>query len=711
MRLPFNFPYSLLTLSLSAFFSSHIAIAKSVDNLPSSQSYTGLMFTPNAQVIDTGDFNLSFHQGVPYQNSIAKLDDWFFAAGIFKGLEAGGRIVTRDYDSNCYTDGCGIRDLSASLKYQLPFIYDYTGVHLAVGAQDIGGEANNFDTKYIVADTTFDTLNLRLSAGYGQSSLASGIMNGPFGGAEWQPLSFLQITGEYDAAEFNANAKLFTPENLLPYGVQLSLDYELYTGHKNSDQTVWGINAAVPLLGYNNNVRKDLSNTQAIDLQKTVDQQLAQNQNSSLQRLITALRNDGFINLQIGKHQDNLVIALENRRYNHNPMDGVGVALGIIAEHAGSDTFSDFSKMAKLGKNDTQQNVELIMLTNGIPMFTVNTEMTCYRDFLKNGSSCQSLTFNSYNAKTAFNNTTWLINKINNGFGRSQVIISPELAHRTATEYGFFDYSLALVTNLYTPLWQGAAIDIRHTLPVAESDDFKEGEIWGNSAYDNEINRLFLHQAFKLPQNIMTQFTAGYMYGDYWGGMNETNWISPNGFHDLGFKVSQFRPEDEYKNGKHTSDKGVRLAKYQFSYPDWNWQLELQGGEFWKGDRGIKATSSHWLGDTRLSASYLTSKAQGANQYEDFLTLSISLPLTPWRDMNPGYLQVRGIDQFTYSLQTRVGNEDGHNNLNTGLGGSNDIQHNLARQYQGQSRLTSAYFKANTQRLRNAYIRYVSITQ
>lgn len=128
-------------------------------------------------------------------------------------------------------------------------------------------------------------------------------------------------------------------------------------------------------------------------------------------------------------------------------MDGVNVSLGIIAEHVGSDTFSDFSKMAKLGKNDTQQNVELIMLTNGIPMFTVNTEMTCYHDFLKNGSSCQSLTFNSYNAKTAFNNTTWLINKINNGFGRSQVIISPELAHRTATEYGFFDYSLALVST------------------------------------------------------------------------------------------------------------------------------------------------------------------------------------------------------------------------------------------------------------------------
>ena len=63
-------------------------------------------------------------------------------------------------------------------------------------------------------------------------------------------------------------------------------------------------------------------------------------------------------------------------------------------------------------------------------------------------------------------------------------------------------------------------------------------------------------------------------------------------------------------------------------------------------------------------------------------------------------------DQFTYTLQTRVG-ADGHNNINTGLGGSNDLQHNLTRQYQGQNRLTKAYFNANIQHLRNAYIRYV----
>lgn len=32
-------------------------------------------------------------------------------------------------------------------------------------------------------------------------------MDGPFAGIEIQPLSFLQLTGEYDATEFNSSVK------------------------------------------------------------------------------------------------------------------------------------------------------------------------------------------------------------------------------------------------------------------------------------------------------------------------------------------------------------------------------------------------------------------------------------------------------------------------------------------------------------------------
>ena len=156
------------------------------------------------------------------------------------------------------------------------------------------------------------------------------------------------------------------------------------------------------------------------------------------------------------------------------------------------------------------------------------------------------------------------------------------------------------------------------------------------------------------------------------------------------------------------TNKQSVLANYTYSLPEYNWQLGLQAGESFQGDVGARVTSNHWLGNTKLSINYLTSKAKGSSEYEDFVAVSIAIPLTPWRDMNPDYVQVRVIDQFVYSLQTRVG--ESHNNLNSGLGASSDLQHNIVRQYENLGRLSPAYFKANTQRLRNAYIKYVKVT-
>ncbi|KJG18218.1 YjbH domain-containing protein [Photobacterium angustum] len=712
-----SMPHSLLTLSILAAFNSPQVHASSVDILPSSQSYTGLMFTPNAQVIKTGDISLSFHQGIPFRNKISQWDNWFFATGLFPNFELGGRIVVKNYSCNGYTtkDKDCLRDLSASAKFQLPYVYDFTGFNVAIGAQDIGGAANNFDTKYIAADKTFDSLSLRLSGGYGSSVLANGIMNGPFAGAEWQPLSFMQLTAEYDAAEFNSNAKLFTPQGLLPRGSQLSLDYQVYTGHERSEQDLWGINFSVPLMGYNDNTALNLTTSKNEQLAKKVNQQLAQASTASLANLINALKEEDFINLNVGYRNNKMVIALENRRYNHNQLDGVGVALGIIASKAGDDVFSDLAKLIKKSdsKANIQQNqeqrVELILLTSGLPMFAVNTETQCYREFIQSDIPCKQLSFNTISAKPNFEQTTWLYQTMNSGFGRSQVILSPALNHRTATEYGFFDYSLALAANLYTPLWQGAAVDLRYMVPIDNSDDFDQGGLWYQQAFENKLDRALIHQAFKLPQNIITQFSGGYMMDGYWGGVNETQWYSPQGDHMLGFEASKFISKDEYDTrGRKIADKQSVLANYTYSLPEYNWQLGLQAGEYFQGDVGARVTSNHWLGDTKLSINYLTSKAKGSSEYEDFVAVSIAIPLTPWRDMKPDYVQVRGIDQFVYSLQTRVG--ESHNNLNSGLGASSDLQHNIIRQYENRGRLSPAYFKANTQRLRNAYIKYVKVT-
>lgn len=559
-----------------------------------------------------------------------------------------------------------------------------------------------------MADKEFESLNLRVSAGYGKSSQSLNVLNGAFAGIEWQPLPFMQLVGEYDASAVNAGVKLFTPQGLLPYGAQLSMDYMVQTEHDSKKDNVWGVNASIPLMGYNQltYAKPDYQTAeyQQTALAQALDNQLAEHKGANLTSLISALKNEGFININVGYRNNKIVVALENRRYNHNQIDGVGVALAMIAAKAGQDAFADMNAMVDRRTNAQQathakqlpQEIELILLVNDIPMLSVNTEVQCYRDFLATGNKCNSLNFNTLNAKKDYQATQWIFETINNGFGRSQLILSPTLSHRTATEYGFFDYSLALATNLYTPLWQGAAIDVRYLLPIANSDDYEEGRLWHSSAYENEVDRALFHQAFKLPQNIMSQFSAGYIMGNYWGAANETQWSSPEGRHNVGVELSKFTPIDELTNtGYRIKDQQSLLASYRYSLPEYDWQISLQGGEYMQGDRGFKVTSSHWLGNTRVDASYLSAKPKNGQGFENFIGLSFSIPLTPWRDMKPGYLQVRGIDQFSYTIQTRVGNNANH--INTGLGQSFKLQHSIERQYDNQGRMSVAYFNANVQ--------------
>ncbi|MEZ9628987.1 YjbH domain-containing protein [Vibrio breoganii] len=660
-----------------------------VDVFPSQQGFSGLIFTPNAQVLTTGRFNVSFAQGIPHEGgasfgytpepTIANIDSWFFNAGVFPHLEAGGRIVIRDYDSGS--------DLSASAKLQFPYLYDLTGFNLAIGAQDIGGAASNFNAYYLVADKEIESLNLRISAGIAKSELNLGVLDGPFGGIEWQPLSFLQLAGEYDAQEFNSSLRLMTPKGLLPLDAQIAGHYQIYSSHENQELDLWGINASVPFAG-ETFTHQDYARNQPDSLTQ-LKSELKQHESSSLNQLLNTLGDEGFVNIRIGSHAGALLVALENKRYSHNPIDGAGVALGIIATYAGEGTFAD------LFHHETdEQPIKLVLLQNKVPMFSIDTEANCYREFLLSSGTCQQTQFSTVNLTSTLEQADWRYEVVNNGLGYSELIFAPAMRYGIATEYGFFDYSLALSSNLYTPLWKGAAIDIRHLLPVANSDDFDDG-YFQNQAFESEIDYALLHQAFRLPANTLTQFSVGYINSGYYGAHNETQWHSESGQHNLGFEYGYFQPKDS----EYDVERTPFLAHYRYSMAKWNWQFTVKGGQFWQGDRGIKATTSHWLGDTRIDASYLNSDE------EQFVTLNVSIPLTLWREMTPGYLQVRGKSEWNFDVQTRVG--EVHNQLNTGLGWTTNFYHDLDRQYLGRARLSPDYFESNTLRLKNAYMRYL----
>ncbi|MEZ8681451.1 YjbH domain-containing protein [Vibrio alginolyticus] len=686
----------IAALSLPLLVSTSLT-AQELATLPSNQSFTGLTFTPNAQSLNYGDFSFTYAQGLPFRTAVQDLDSLKFSFGMFDGLEAHGRIVTDDYTSNCFYDCGDTRDLSMSFKYQVPHFWGSENLDFALGIQDLGGSANQFSTKYAVADYSFDFAPVRISAGYGLSDIGLGVMDGPFGGIEYQPLSFLQVSGEYDAVEFNSSVKLFTPQGTLPYDVTASLSYQLYSGHNTDEQNIWNAALSVPLVtGYTRS--RDYSRNNLTLMEKlSLEQNKAKE--ASISALVSALRNEGFVNIQIGLLNQTTVVALENRRYNHNQVDGLGVAMGIISSHLGQNAVSEVG--------GDSERIELFMLANQKPVVSVQANSTCYQSFINGSAACEDIKFTTRDLAEKLELVNWKTERVNSGALDSQLVFSPMVRHAVATEFGVYDYSFAMSSNLYTYLWSGAAVDVRHILPLAETDDYEKWGYFEDSAYENDIERAMLHQFFRLPYvDIANQVSIGLAKTDYIGARSESTWFSQSGAHALSLEMSYFQHVDEKdENGYETLDRQTSLARYTFSMPEWDWQFNATAGEFWRGDVGAKLTTSHWFEDIEVSATYQVTKYKDTDE-EQFVAVSVKLPLTPWRDMSPGLLQVRGNEAYDFNVMTRVGNDV--NFLSDGQGDELIMDNSMLRRYFNRGRYGSDYFEENKIRLRNAYLRYLS---
>lgn len=687
---------TIITLLLA--FSCGVA-ANELQTLSSNQSFSGLVFNPNAQVKEYGDFGVSFAQGRPWLDEVQGLDSIKVSFGLIEGLEAHGSIVTYDYNSNCFKTGCGgIRDLSLSLKYQVPNFWGNENLDFALGMQDVGGAATKLMTNFAVADYTFNALPLRISAGFGQSEeRLMGVLDGPFGGFEYQPFDFVQLVGEYDSVEFNSSIKVFTPDNLLPNDTTASLSYQIYSGHESDGSSVWSAALSIPLITEYSRSRDYARSNLSLMERLSLEQSKADN--ASISVLVSALRNEGFVNIKVGTLNHSVVVALENRRYNHNQMDGLGVAMGIISSHFGSNSAQEMGL--------SSDRVELMLLANQKPVVSVQTNATCYQGFVSGSAVCDDIQFSTKNLSDKLELVEWKTERVDSGTLDSQLVLSPMVRHGVATEFGVYDYSFAMSSNLYTFLWSGAAVDIRHILPLAESDDFEEGGYFEDSVYENEIDRAMVHQFFRLPYvDVANQVSLGLVKTDYVGARSESAWFSPSGAHALGLEMSYFQHMDETdKNGYANPDRQTFLTRYTFSMPEWDWQFNATAGEFWKGDVGAKFTTSHWFEDIEVSASYQVTKFNDTDE-EQFVTVAVKLPLTPWRDMSPGLLQVRGNEAYDFNVTTRVGNDA--NYLSTGQGDELVIDNSMLRRYFNRGRYGSDYFEENKIRMRNAYLRYLT---
>lgn len=723
----------------------------SVKNSYSMQAFTGVFNTPTAETVEYGTFAFSysdnyFDQGTSglRENGFQEAHDLKFGVGILPNVEVIGRLGTRCWTQNLYegacSDGGGFRDLSGSIKWQIPYI-PKDWFNLAVGGQDIAGSVVKSKAYYVSASKEYSFASMgavRTSLGVASSDNAIGYMDGVIGSVEYQPWEVLQLAAEYDANAVNAGVKVFTPKAWLPTGWDLYLSAQLYSSDsEHNEQGTWfnaGVNIPLGLGSYFQRSNKQLSTvhqesrTELVsrDLEKATDvkTELLSEKDSglrpneivllsdsssesdfasqlrglpdteSLKAFAAYLTDYGFESVSVGIKQQELdkrvVVRFENNLYNRDEQEAMDIVAALVRSHLDVDALVELTNygliVAKVDVHASPFYGEKVADSNlegsdqKVPSKRVNT----------NNENGQESATKSWFAGLFSDDVDWVVKNEASAHFVPRFIFSPNTPSLIGTEYGAFDYQLGLSSNFQMSIWDGALIDIRHlSSPILSSDDFEDGEYFERQYGIKEgIDRRLFHQTFSLPYNLFTKFSYGRIGGQSDGLLNETRWASDNNLHRLSLLIGDY--EDKSVNS--AGDKVYhqpKLLKYRYRYRPLNWDMELTAGEYWNGDKGFTVRSLHWFGDVQVGLKYQRTKFDDADggEEEDFLALGFSIPLNFKKSMRSNYgFQVRGVEQWNYYVETSLTEKNTGNHIKTGFGGEPFLYHNLDEAYFNRDR-------------------------
>jgi hypothetical protein len=668
--------------------SSALLISDSLNNHLSFQGFTGVINTPNAQVIDNGNavihFNNQFDNHLRdynYDKSVDFEENYIFGIGFLPSLEIAGRVV----EAKGYA-----RDLSANIKYKIPYKGDYFP-DIAIGIQDLGGAYSFYDNKYIVIDKKIGRFWASLGYGKAGDGVKGKRMNGLFGGLEIDITNGLSLIAENDNRENHAGVRLILPKFWFS---NIKLDATLVQNLTNSD-TSFGVNLSIPLLEKKQeyNILLKESNDKIFKKDKVYIKRqesvlsslnkIKDNRNiDTLFKLQKQLAEFGFENVRVGTYGDRVIyVECENSIFDKNDIDALGYIIGTIVN------------------SDLDYNYFTVtLLKNNIQTISLNGSIIPYQRYIKsptpeNYYKVKNTLLTSNNFDTS--KVNFIAKKINSSRFIPRVEFSPGFITTVGTELGVFDYLASLRSNLYTNIYDGLIVSAMYEVPFAHSDDFENGEVYDLMYKDRSDSRLVnagIHQSFHY-NRLFNTTTIGIFETDYQGIYNQTYLSSKNGEHAIGFKIGTFKKDNGNNN----------INIYEGSYRYFYEPLELFGklsyGEYWNSDSGVSFELKRFFGDTAISLEY-------RNLDNQYIGAKISFPLTPRKIANSSFGQIKGKSDFEYGLRTTINLDDGSNRLLPNGGKMIKSDFELTNYYLNRDRLNSSYILSHINRMREVYINY-----
>jgi hypothetical protein len=676
-----------------------------------------------------------------------------FVVGLSSFSELGLRTADTTTGRNLYAVGGGIRDLSASAKFQLNPLFGYSrsDLKLAAGVTDYGGAATNFRSFYGVA--TYDQPSWSVSTGYAKAVSKEDFnpLKGVFASAAIKATPWLSLRTEANqrhawAGLTISNQSLLAKINA-PAGASLYLNLDKqWRGAPISGGRPWlgvGINfpldwsQAGPYLKAQ--AGKDAKGAIPVEAaiapkrnyltqpaEPTPSKFNAQNElhqpssNQSLNALPELENNNifhlmaksfagmGFEGISIGARRGEVVVQFSDFVFDHSSLDGAGVALGLISQAE-----------RLLAANDLLR-YRLIYAKWGTPSMAFEGGIACLTEWLKalNCPAQESVASSFRNLESNLEDVEWQVKDHNPYQYKPRVLLNPLYSYYWATEYSLLDYSLGLNIKPYLHLWKGGALEFSRTDHLQSSQEFQPGRIYSLTRIPSANRRMMLHHMQKLQDGFSARLSVGQMYaGPHRGGQLALRWDSLSGEWATGLNASDWKAMNEGPNyqGIPSGSPRVMFARYAPQGRDWN--LEVQAGQFWYKDKGLSVTSTHWFGD--MNFSYYLRRSVPPTQFwpgQRGVTLAgieLSFPFTPRKAMDADTFQIKGVNRINVGLVTPIGRPDNY------IVGSNGVPIYIKAlvdtpvpEFLGSvlfdsDRAHAGYVNAHLERLRYAYKRWV----
>ncbi len=670
--------------------------------------YWGAINTPTADVIPTGEAGVALTSSNPElrrTNPEGSFGSLNAGAGLLPGLEGVARLAYEG-DLNCNlfdTSVCsgGLRDLSMSAKYQLPWRLPLD-TRLAFGATDFGGAATRFRLAYGVATSSIGPVDLSL--GYSRASSRTALIDGTFGSAAWRLTEHFTALIENDSQQWRGGV-------LFRHRLTDHLDLQLAASRKLTDPTsgqqAWQMTAAVQVALEGNPHRESVAADRFAAAWVTL--QAGPVGERTANGLARAIEGAGFAHVKVlhrpasGTMPALWQIQAEPRRWRSNHLDAAGAGLA--------------TWLATQGPSGAD-GVLLTLTYQRQPVLHVYTTAPCLRAWIRTdvptcegaasdltlqdagvflsadlelpSALAERLQMRAGDAAQAGADRAWM----------PQIELSAQSQTRIGTEYGLFDYSLAAEVGAEVALAPGLFGFGTFTFPISHSRRFDDDEVFGKDRLAAVgFDAAMLSYWKPLPHRLALQASAGYLDRDHLGGQLDGRWVNASGRLRASAQAGLYRQEDS----------GVRrkplLGSLRYSLLPGSWQVEATAGRFLNGDHGAQLASLHWRGDILVKFVYTNSQGAAGSALaarRELLGFTVSLPLGPRAAQPVGATWVRGPDRLAWTLKTKVGEKD--NRLISGYAEAPTLRHGLDREVSDFDRNGAADLAARAGRVREALV-------